>query len=422
VKVAYFSPLPPSRSGVADYSALLLPELGKRVEIEVARPGRFRRAPQVRAGSAGFARRRWRRTPPDVSLYHIGNDPEGHDWIARALAARPGLVVLHEFVLHHLVAGLTLARGDARGYLDAMERGHGLAGRLLAYGVIDNRIPPLWETRPEAFPLAGDVLADATGLIVHSAFVEERARAAGFDGPVWRIPHPAWPQPEVTPATVDGSPVIGCFGHLNETKRIPQLLAAFARLRASRPGARLLLVGALAPRLASLEVPEGVIREDYVTEERLWSLMAACDGIVSLRAPTMGETSGSAIRALTLGKPLVVSDVGWFSELPDEAAVRVPVDEREIETLAAALERLAADEQLREAMGTAARALAERDHALGRVADLYASALEEAGGGEMVRTAVLRDVAEAAAGVGIGTDDPAAAELAARLDEVGLGG
>ena len=65
-------------------------------------------------------------------------------------------------MLHHLVAGLTLARGDARGYLDAMERDAGLAGRLLAFGVVEGRIPPLWETRPEAFPLAGDVLDAAT--------------------------------------------------------------------------------------------------------------------------------------------------------------------------------------------------------------------------------------------------------------------
>jgi glycosyltransferase involved in cell wall biosynthesis len=405
VKVAYYSPLPPSRSGVADYSALLLPELGRRIEVETVRPGRFRRTPEA-----------------DVALYHVGNDPEAHGWIARALAERPGVVVLHEFVLHHLVAGLTLARGDARGYLDAMERGHGLAGRLLAYGVLDNRIPPLWETRPEAFPLAGDVLAAASGLIVHSAYVEERARAAGYAGPVWRIPHPAWPLPDAPPASVEGEPLLGCFGHLNESKRIPQLLQAFSRVRAVLPGARLLLVGALAPRLQSLEVPEGVIREDYVDEARLWSLMSACDAIVSLRSPTMGETSGSAIRALSLGKPLVCSAVGWFSELPRDVAVHVPVDDREPGALAAALLRLAADGPARAAMGRAARELVEREHRLDRVADLYAAALEQAAGGEAVRGAVLRDVAEAAAGVGIGPDDPAASELAARLDEVGLGG
>ena len=175
MKVAYYSPLPPSRSGVADYSALLLPALEQRIDVEIARPGRFRRTPKA-----------------DVALYHVGNDPEAHGWIVEALRRRPGVVVLHELVLHHLVAGITLARGDAAGYLAAMERDHGLAGRLLAYGVLDNRIPPLWETRPQDFPLAGEILRLAQSLVVHSRYVEEGARAAGYEGPIARIPHPAW--------------------------------------------------------------------------------------------------------------------------------------------------------------------------------------------------------------------------------------
>jgi glycosyltransferase involved in cell wall biosynthesis len=404
VRVAYYSPLAPSRSGIADYSALLLPALSERVEIAIARPGRLRRAPKA-----------------DVALYHVGNDPEAHGWIVEALRRRPGVVVLHDLVLHHLVAGITLARGDAAGYLEAMERNHGLAGRLLAYGVLDNRIPPLWETRPQDFPLAGEVLRLATGLVVHSRTVEEGARRAGYEGPVWRIPHPAWPAPSVQPAVVDGEPLLGCFGHLNETKRVPELYAAFSRLRERRPGARLLLVGSATPRVATLEPPEGIIREEYVSEERLWSLMSACHAIVSLRSPTMGETSGTAIRALTLGKPLVVSDVGWFSELPDEVGLKVAVDEREVAALHAALELLAVDERAREQLGRSARELAERGHRLERVAGLYAAALEEAAGGDTVRRAVLLEVAGAAAEVGIAPDDPAAAELARRLDEVGLG-
>ena len=103
--------------------------------------------------------------------------------------------MLHDFVLHHLVAGLTIGRRDGHGYLDAMEREGGVVGRLLGHGVLDKRIPPLWESRPEDFHLAGEVLDLATGLIVHSRYVEERARAAGYEGPVWRIPHPAWEVP-----------------------------------------------------------------------------------------------------------------------------------------------------------------------------------------------------------------------------------
>jgi glycosyltransferase involved in cell wall biosynthesis len=188
----------------------------------------------------------------------------------------------------------------------------------------------------------------------------------------------AWPRPPVEPAPVEGEPLYGCFGYLNESKRVPQLLAAFARVHERRPGARLLLVGALAERVGTVDLPEGVIREEYVPEERLWALMAACDAQICLRWPTMGETSAVVVRALSLGKPVVVSDVGAFSELPDDVAVKVPVDEREPEELVAALEALAADPARRTAMAAAALALAEREHRLDRVADAYAGALAEA--------------------------------------------
>jgi glycosyltransferase involved in cell wall biosynthesis len=402
MRVAYYSPLASSRSGIADYSALLLPALCERVDVVVAEPGR--RPPSA-----------------DIALYHVGNDPGAHGWIVDALRARPGLVVLHEYVLHHLIAGITIGRGDGRGYLDAMERELGVAGRLLGLGVLDNLLPLLWETQPERFPLSGIVLDRARGLVVHSAYVGERARAAGYDGRLWRVPHPAWPMHDVAPASdVDGDPLVGCFGFLNMNKRIPQLLEAFASLRRDRPGARLLLVGAAGERfdvqrrLERLGLTEGVQRLDYVPEERMWSLMAACDVLVNLRYPTMGETSGSVIRGLSLGKPLVVSDVGWFSELPDDVVLKVPVDEHEVPVLAAAL-AVAADHGA--ALGAAARAYVERDHDLGRVADLYAAALETAAGGDEVDRQVLLRVAEAAADVGV-TD---VSQVAARLREVGIG-
>ena len=104
----------------------------------------------------------------------------------------------------------------------------------------------------------------------------------------------------------------------------------------------------------------------------MWSLMAACDVLVNLRYPTMGETSGSVIRALSLGKPLVVSDIGWFAELPDDVVLKVPADEFEVATLQAAL-AFAAEHA--GTLGRAAKAYVEREHALPRVADSYAEAI-----------------------------------------------
>jgi glycosyltransferase involved in cell wall biosynthesis len=395
MKVAYYSPLPPSHSGIADYSALLLPHLRER--IEVVEPG-------ARA---------------DVALYHVGNDPAAHGWIVDALQKRPGLVVLHEYVLHHLIAGITIGRGNGKGYLAAMERERGVVGRLLGLGVLDNLLPLLWETRPQDYPLCGTILDLATGLIVHSETVEQAARAHCYDGPIWRIPHPAWPMPTVAPADVAGAPLIGCFGNLNMNKRIPELLEAFARLHARHPDARLLLVGASAERFdldrrlerLGLQGSTAILREQYVPEERLWSLMAACDITVNLRFPTMGETSGSVLRCLSLGKPVVVSEIGWFSELPDDVALKVPVDEFETRTLEAALELLT-EPAVRRAMSRAALRYVAREHDLERVADRYVAAIEESAA--PVADVVLRELAAAAAEVGL--EDTS--ELAVRFREV----
>jgi len=410
VRVAYYSPFPPERTGVADYSALLAPALARRLDVTIQRRGR-KRAPRG----------------ADVCLYHVGNNPDAHAWIVDALRRHPGVVVLHDFVLHHLVAGMTVGRRDGHAYLDLMEREHGVVGRLLAHGVLDKRIPPLWESRPEEFPLASFVLEHATGLIVHSHTVADAARAAGYDGRIWIVPHPAWPVPEVAPERRGQGVVVGCFGVVNSSKRIPELLEAFARLRLRGTDQTLLLVGPTSPgfdldrRLQRLGLAgDGLVREGWVDELRLWALMAGADVCVNLRCPTMGETSGSVIRAMSLGKPLVVSDVGWFAELPAGVALKIPVDDGETDALAAGLELLVAREDVRAEMSRAALELARREHDLERVADLYAAALEEAAGGPAVVDAVLREVSEAAAEVGIEPSTPQASELAARLVEADL--
>jgi glycosyltransferase involved in cell wall biosynthesis len=402
LKVAYFSPLPPERSGIADYSALLLPALQKRVDVAVVDRGTTK-APRG----------------TDIALYHVGNNPDAHGWIVDALQRRTGLVVLHDFVLHHLVAGLTIGRGDPEGYLSAMQRDAGVVGRLLAHGVVDHLLAPIWEERAADFPLAGMVLDRADGVICHSTYVDVQARRYGYEGPIWVVPMPAWPTVALGERLVpDGHfPTVASVGHLNSAKRVPQLLEAFERVRRRFPDALLVLAGGAAPgfRLEAKSIGDGVLRLDYQDENELWQLLADCDVNVSLRWPTMGETSGMAIRALSLGKPLVVSDAGWFSELPDSIAAKVPVDEFEIPTLAAILERLAEDNGLRRQMGAAASDYARREHDLDHVADLYLASLEEVAGGPVVRDALLDEVARSAYEVGMSTHDPELSEVGDRF-------
>jgi len=374
LKVGYYSPLPPEPSGIADYSALLLPELERRVDVAVASRLRPRSSNGV-----------------DVRLYHLGNDPGGHAWIVEELRRSSGVVVLHEVALHELVAGLTLGRGQPGPYLDAVEREDGPEARLLAQASLEGLVPPLWEVRPLEFPLVGGLLENALGVIVHSRFAERQLAERGYGGKVWRIPFPAGTPGEAgDPGLPEGrAPIVASLGGLTYHKRIPQLLAAFARLRRSLPDALLVLAGSggeslqLDARLERL----GLVRDrdvlvlGRVPGERFLSLMARSDICLSLRWPTLGETSASVIDALGLGRAVVVSDLGWYSELPDGVVAKVPVDDHEGDLLAATLELLAENGRVREGLGRAAADYTRREHDLGRTADAYVQALVEAAGG-----------------------------------------
>src|SRR6185295_3514173 len=149
--------------------------------------------------------------------------------------------------------------GDGEAYLRALEAEAGIAGRLLGHGVLDGSLPPLWETRPQDFPLVDPVLARADGVIVHSSYVGRHVRMRRYEGPVWQIPHPAWTPParRSIPLPSRDRTVVGCFGHLNTAKRLTQLLEAVARLRSRGHAVLLVLAGTIA---AALEIEERAAR------------------------------------------------------------------------------------------------------------------------------------------------------------------
>ena len=259
---------------------------------------------------------RGKRVNGDVGLYHMGNDPTVHGWILEQLRRRPGVVVLHDFVLHHLVAGLTLGAGPRR-----LSRGDGTRGRRRRAAPSPGRHRRL---RPSA-------LGCAARRTFRSAARSSSWRRVSSCIPTWTSGVRGTTGTTARPACVDaclaraGGPArrrrgLAAVRRFRPHERGEALPAAAPRLRrasAPRPAeARLLLVGSVASeldldrRIDHAGLVDAIVREDRVSEERLWSLLARVDAVVSLRSPTMGETSAMVVRALTLGKPVIVCEVG----------------------------------------------------------------------------------------------------------------
>jgi len=324
----------------------------------------------------------------DAVLYHLGNDVSAHREIAGACLEVPGVIMLHEVMLHHLVRGMTMSGGDHRAYREALrsvfgEVGSKVVGRLLE--APESR--ELWR-----YPLFEPFVDRSLGVIVHNEWARDRVRRSRPDAPVEVVPHhlclDALPDEDEPRTAVrrrldlpQDAFVVGSFGFMTRSKRIESALAAFQALRGRHPDAVYVIAGDLAPnkQLAGLlegRLGEGVRALGRVDDAQFLSLMRAVDVAVNLRHPSGGETSGSLIRLLGMGVPCVVSDAGPFGALPEGTVIKVPTDYREHRYLAAALLTLADEPGLRHELGRAAAEHVRKRHALPVSAAAYAAGIE----------------------------------------------
>ena len=366
MRVAFFSPLPPCRSGIADYSETLVEHLKPLVELEVFADG------DRPFDASGF----------DVALYHLGNNPH-HGFVYEAALRHPGVAVMHESNLHHLIADLTIRRNDWDAYLRECEYEGGPEALAYAWRVRALEVGPDYE----GVPMTRRVLQSARGLIVHSQFMVDEMRAAGFGGPIARVPHGAWiPTADRNAFRYrlgldESAPLIGIFGFLKPYKRIAESLRAFRRLRKVTPDAKMILVGEphpefpLQPLIDSLAIAPAVRVMGFAAAEEFTGYMAACDIVLNLRYPTVGESSGSLLRALGLGKPVLVSDVGAFREFSDDVCLKVPVGAGEEDLLFEYLNLLTSRPDVARTLGERAARYVKEECNWDRVAGLYAAFL-----------------------------------------------
>lgn len=395
MRLAYFSPFPPARSGIADYSAELVPFLAEHLELELfvdegARVDESLSARFPVRGDRAFPAL-WEAGRYDAVLYHVGNNPDFHARTWKMLQRIPGIVVLHEAMLHHLVRGMTLSKGDLEGYVEEMRYAYGRTGEALARRSLGTGIPlDVW-----SYPLFERVVDASLGLIVHNDCTGDRVRASRPGTRIVKIPHhlslreldavAGGSSPAEARAALGLPPdafVVASFGFITPAKRLDVALRAFARLRREVPNAVYLLVGEVSPHydfaaVLTDELAPGVTVVGRTELDRFLLYMLATDVTINLRYPSAGETSGTLIRLLGMGKPVIVSHTGAFSEIPDDCCAKIDLDETEGDLLAAVLRRLATDEPLRRRMGENARRHMAVHHTLEGSARGYADFVRE---------------------------------------------
>lgn len=353
--------MPPARTGVADYSAAMAAALR-------------RAGHQVNVNSQG-----------DVNLYHVGNNPLHRPVYERALA-QPGVVLIHDAVLHHFHLGFD----DERRYVEEFVYNYGEWHRGLAQELWRNRARSGSDPAYFDYPMLRRVCEGARLVLVHNPAAADMARRHAPEARIEELPHLVETPPAANPHAVlalrgtwripEGGFVFGIFGHLRESKRLAAAVSALARLPRK---VHLLVAGdfvssdyarAMEPLLRQ---NARVIRAGYLSEPAFWQHAHAVDACINLRYPAAGETSGIAVRLMSAGKPVLVSAGRESARIPGGACVEVDTGIGEEEMLTAYMLWLANAPAEARRIGGEARRYIAAGHDAGRVADRLVSLLEQ---------------------------------------------
>lgn len=354
MSVVTHAPPPGSRSGIADYAEALAPVLREL-------------------------------SGPDVHVYHLGNNRLHAEVYAQALA-KPGVIVIHDAVLHHFMLG-TLSEGQ---YVEEFVYNYGEWHRQLGEELWRDRARSGTDLRYFRYPMLRRIVELSRGVIVHNPGAAALANSAGATR-IAVIPHFFDPPTEdFHPAEIEefrrriaiapGVTLFGIFGYLRETKRVNASFGSFCKLHAARPNTALLLAGDAVSgdleRVLKAEPPHPAVRRlGHLTDRDLRLAAASVDCCLNLRYPAAGETSGIAIRTMGAGKPVIVSDIPENADLPDTTVLRVSTGPAEAAELFAQMALVTDFPAIRKQIGELAAKHIRTHHSLEVVAGLYRQAL-----------------------------------------------
>ncbi|QGZ39528.1 glycosyltransferase involved in cell wall biosynthesis [Pseudoduganella flava] len=386
LRLAFVSPMPPERSGIADKSAELLPELARYYDIELvlAQPDladRWAIANYPRRSVEWFEQNAWRY---DRVFYHFGNSAF-HAHMFELLASHPGVVALHDFYMSGAVNYISAASGNRDHYCQALYASHG-------YAALVHERERGREESYYRYPCNRHVLENAAGIVVHSAHSKELAERWYGPGSAddWRLV----PLLRTLPGQVDRAgarrhlglgddDILFCsFGLVSITKCNERILEAWLNSPLNDDArCHLVFVGendvgpfgnALAARMAG---HPRVRITGFASQELYQTYLAAADIAVQLRARTRGETSATILDCLAYRLPTVINRHGSAAEMPEQVALRLP-DEFSDAELTMALLRLRRDREFARRLGDAGYDYLYAEHHPARVARLYHEAIE----------------------------------------------
>ncbi|MGL5258288.1 MAG: glycosyltransferase [Proteocatella sp.] len=354
MKIAFFTPLTPLKSGVSDFAEELLLGFKKYTNLEIELfIGNY--TPSNKLIIDNFKIRKFKdfedekvRSQYDEVIYQIGNNQECHEEIYNIALKYPGIVELHDVALHHLIAGMTIANGKIEQYKKIMRYCHGEGALDIVDKFLNQEILPPWETDSLTFTVNKKIVDAAKGIIVHSDFANQMIKGIRPDISTQLI---YLHTPDIYENYEElkflsrkelniksEESMISTFGFATKPKRILETLEALYLLKKEGYKFKYYIAGEvdknlhIEKKISELKLDEDVVITGFLKLDHMKKLMLSTDICMALRYPSQGESSGVLHRMFGMGKLIVVTDINNFSEYPDNVLLKVNM-ENEIDSI-----------------------------------------------------------------------------------------
>lgn len=388
-RMAFVSPLPPEHSGIADYSAHILPDLARHYDIDLIVAQEKVSTPSLNANFAIRDLDWFRRYAGRYEriVYQFGNSTY-HSHMFGLLERYPGAVVLHDFFLSGIGHYREASGETDGGFWCDLYRDHGYEA-IFARASDTDVVPTI-----NAWPANGSVLNGARGVIVHSRHARELAEKYYGSGPgsLWAtvasVRAPALEADKAAARKKLGiAPdafLVCSFGHLADTKLNVETIRAFEASVAGQSATGVLVLAGAAAGTYEADVAQAIRKSPAarrisvtgrIPDETYQDYLAAADLAIQLRTNSRGETSAAVLDTMNAGLPTIASRTGSMAELPEDCVAFMP-DDFSVDALTGHINRFAQDREAGAALGARARAFISCHHMPRVVADAYAQAIE----------------------------------------------
>lgn len=326
MKVAFVTPWPPQPTGIGDYSFDLISELVK-YDLDISVYTDCEKPIQLSGIDIYHPENRNldELNTYDLIIFQMGNNIHFHLYMFDLIKKYGGVVHLHDMVLHHLMGWLTWMQRDVASYLALIEKWYGEYVSLLCEELLKKQAMP-WDLEVVTdLPLFEETLQYADACIVNSNFAENKISKAF---PNLNIYNNILVQKDMNIVEKKYSDNIslniGIFGEVEPYKAIDVILESLSNFKNYNLSWSAHIVGTISEKCkhihvlpCKLGISENTFFYGRLEDSEFKNKMAEMDLIISLRYPTMGETSAVVTRAMQMGIPVIVSDSGWYKELPD---------------------------------------------------------------------------------------------------------